>query len=190
MYKRQGSILEEHVKLFAGILEDVWIQSKKLDQISMKQAYKSIIPTVKPSKIKNLQDSAPKPLPKVIKYQNKTKKIPLPHLKQEKIPTPISSLSIKSSKKTSKEVKSSESLNDQFNHLEINLKSLTGIEVSSILINIKDNLIEQFGYSSVLNQINLSIAQYQNNNSVLNSSEIKDLLNKIKFWRNKLKIKK
>ncbi|MBY9007247.1 MAG: hypothetical protein KGD63_10870 [Candidatus Lokiarchaeota archaeon] len=185
-----GSILEEHVKLFAGILEDVWIQSKKLDQISMKQAYKSIIPTVKPSKIKNLQDSAPKPLPKVIKYQNKTKKIPLPHLKQEKIPTPISSLSIKSSKKTSKEVKSSESLNDQFNHLEINLKSLTGIEVSSILINIKDNLIEQFGYSSVLNQINLSIAQYQNNNSVLNSSEIKDLLNKIKFWRNKLKIKK
>ncbi|MFW9784784.1 MAG: hypothetical protein ACFFFB_21070, partial [Candidatus Heimdallarchaeota archaeon] len=28
-----GSVLEEHVKLFAAVLEDVWIQSKKLDQV-------------------------------------------------------------------------------------------------------------------------------------------------------------
>ena len=28
-----GSILEEHIKLFAGLLEDVWIQSKKMDYI-------------------------------------------------------------------------------------------------------------------------------------------------------------
>ncbi|MHA1932220.1 MAG: helix-turn-helix domain-containing protein, partial [Promethearchaeota archaeon] len=41
-----GSVLEEHVKLFAAVLEDVWIQSKKLDQVEVLHAIKS--PIVKP----------------------------------------------------------------------------------------------------------------------------------------------
>jgi hypothetical protein len=28
-----GSVLEEHVKLFAALLEDVWIQSKRLEMV-------------------------------------------------------------------------------------------------------------------------------------------------------------
>ncbi|MFX1438480.1 MAG: hypothetical protein ACFFAA_14985, partial [Promethearchaeota archaeon] len=35
-----GSVLEEHVKLFAAVLEDVWIQSKKFDQVEITQVIK------------------------------------------------------------------------------------------------------------------------------------------------------
>ena len=31
-----GSVLEEHVKLFAALLEDVWIQSKRLDMLGIR----------------------------------------------------------------------------------------------------------------------------------------------------------
>ena len=176
-----GSILEEHVKLFAGILEDVWIQSKKLDQVSITQTFEptySRTQTVKPSEIESSQSSIPTPPPPKI-----------PSIKKE-VEIPVSSPKIEMSKQPVNLSASTGSLPDQFNNLEQNLSSFTGLEVSSFLNNIKDNVIQQFGYSSILKQINLSIAQYQNKESKLNSSEVKEIMNKIYFWRNKLKIKK
>ncbi|TXT60662.1 MAG: hypothetical protein BAJALOKI2v1_90076 [Promethearchaeota archaeon] len=65
-----GSILEEHVKLFAGLLEDVWIQSKKMDYIETTGKIAAPRPkkatsvgggeqSVKPSEILSQQQKAP-----------------------------------------------------------------------------------------------------------------------------------
>ncbi|MBN1213856.1 MAG: hypothetical protein JXA99_00285 [Candidatus Lokiarchaeota archaeon] len=175
-----GSILEEHVKLFAGILEDVWIQSKKLDQISLTQTYHPVKPSIKPSEVQKVQEKIPasSPAPNITQP------------KQEVIQPAPTSFIQESSKISSEDFQSLETLSELFNQIEKNITSLTGIEVSSILNKAKVRVIEQHGYSSVLNQINLSIAQYQSISSNLHQSEIKEIKNKLKFWRNKLKIKK
>ena len=81
-----GSILEEHVKLFAGILEDVWIQSKKLDLVSMTQTFE---PTytgkqlVKPSEIKTVQNSIPPQISLEVPSTKKKSKKTIPEPKEE-----------------------------------------------------------------------------------------------------------
>jgi len=37
-----GSVLEEHVKLFAAMLEDVWIQSKKIEQVGIQNTIRKV----------------------------------------------------------------------------------------------------------------------------------------------------
>ncbi len=185
-----GSILEEHVKLFAGILEDVWIQSKKLDQISLTQTYHPVKPSIKPSEVQKVQETIHVSKPaSIIQEKNKvSSNVTQP--KPETIQPAPTSFIQESSKISSEDFQSLETLSELFNQIEKNITSLTGIEVSSILNKVKVRVIEQHGYSSVLNQINLSISQYQSINSNLHSSEIKEIKNKLKFWRNKLKIKK
>jgi len=56
------------------------------------------------------------------------------------------------------------------------------------LQDLQNNILEEKGFSSVLQQIRLGISKLRSNPNLLNAVERQELTNKIKFWRNKLKI--
>ncbi|MCJ7651142.1 MAG: hypothetical protein MUP85_21235, partial [Candidatus Lokiarchaeota archaeon] len=69
-----------------------------------------------------------------------------------------------------------------------NLTSKTAHEISLDLEVIRNNIVEQLGYSSVLNQISIGIASLKTGANILSSDEIDDLLKKINFWKKKLNL--
>lgn len=232
-----GSILEEHVKLFAAILEDVWIQSKKLDHIEVTHTVersKSGKGLIKPSEYKEKRDIAeekkqtivgtPKEGEKPIstspsndlikpssQEEPQQKKVPTQETleKSEEVIKPKTkepSKTISPSTPINQQIKSPEpkasptdstieanslkgaSLKEEFASLENNIMDLTAVEISKELNDLKNIILEQKGYSSVLKQINLSISMYKNVSGKLNQAEIDELENKIRFWKSKLNI--
>ena len=65
---------------------------------------------------------------------------------------------------------------------------MTGYDIATKLQNIQDDILEKKGYSAVLRQIRMGITPLKSNPNLLNATERQDLINKIKFWRSKLKI--
>ena len=211
-----GSILEEHVKLFAAVLEDVWIQSKKQDHIEITHAVqhpRTGDRLVKPSEYRERTEMAQKedeilstpsseslppaettqetqsvaPVSKEIEKRiQEESNIQPPSPKAESIEEP----EIKSVHELPEEEggKKEMSLRDEFSKLDSQIKELTAVELSSELSKLKDIILEQKGYSSVLKQINLSISMYKNVGGRLNEAEIEELENKIRFWKSKLGI--
>ncbi|MHA2180492.1 MAG: hypothetical protein ACXAAH_03620 [Promethearchaeota archaeon] len=183
-----GSVLEEHVKLFAAVLEDVWIQSKKLDQVEVLHAIKRT--TVKPPKTERITPSperitpTPSEQPPIepevtIQPEPVIKTEPpqeIPELREE---TPMSTASIGSTDAY---------LSSQIDKLLNNLANMTGFDIATSLQIIQDDILEKKGYSAVLRQIRMGITPLKSNPNILNPTERQDLISKINFWRNKLKI--
>jgi len=188
-----GSVLEEHVKLFAAVLEDVWIQSKKIDQVQIldkiKKASEPTIPaekftpTIKPplsEKITPTPIEQPYVEPKVtIQPEPVIKVKPQQEIPEIKTETSISSMDIGST-----EV----SLSSQIDNLLNNIAKMTGNGIATKLQVLQDDILEKKGYSAVLRQIRMSIAPLKANPNLINTSEKQNLINKINFWRKKLKI--
>ncbi|MHA1456801.1 MAG: hypothetical protein ACTSR5_12615, partial [Promethearchaeota archaeon] len=194
-----GSILEEHVKLFAGVIEDVWIQSKKTDDSMLmyksrpRQVHESkleIKPQIKqPVSILNeimdhpstgFSDSTQKPIQEKIEIDpiHQVPKIP----KEARITQqqPQESADAISGKKSS--------ISGQLQEVIRNLTIKTAHEISLDLEAIRNNIVEEMGYSSVLNQISIGIASLKTGSNILSSTEIDALIKKINFWKKKLNL--
>ena len=180
-----GSVLEEHVKLFAAVLEDVWIQSKKMEQVEILTAIKK----------------APEPILSTEKQTTPAK----PHISEQPSTIPEVTIQPKSVIKTEPslddpEVKPETSistaaigstdayLSSQFDKLLNSLADMTGYDIATKLQQLQDDILEKKGYSGVLRQIRMGISPLKSNPNLLNASEKQDLINKINFWRSKLKI--
>jgi sugar-specific transcriptional regulator TrmB len=181
-----GSILEEHVKLFAGILEDVWIQSKKVDEIEYRQEIE------RPLESYTSHPSLKTELPQ------ETKKIE-PAISQKSVmkPSPIKPIEpsteipdITPSTTTHKESISSVdiSLSNQFDNLIRNLDTLPGYELAAGLQLLQDEILEKKGFSAILRQIRIETTQIKSISGLLELSEKEMFLKKLKFWREKLNL--
>jgi len=211
-----GSILEEHVKLFAAVLEDVWIQSKKLDHVEIThtlQRPRTGDKLIKPSEYKERTEITQKE--EEVLSTPSSELLPLAETKKET--KSVASVSKEIEKKIQEETisqpptttaesveepeiksmheipeeegdKEAISLRDEFSKLDNKMQELTAVELSQELSKLKDIILEQKGYSSVLKQINLSISMYKNVGGRLNEAEIEELENKIRFWKSKLGI--
>ena len=191
-----GSVIEEHVKLFAAVLEDVWIQSKKLDQVEVLHELKR---TTRP------------PLPK----QRPTPSIPTPIKREPEISTPIvpespppiqqepvkiePTVKIEPSMETptfkpepsmsTASIGSTDAyLATQIDNLLNNLPNMTGYDIATQLQSIQDDILERKGFSGVLRQIRMGITPLKTNPNLLSPTERQELKNKISFWRTKLNI--
>ncbi|MFX1594101.1 MAG: helix-turn-helix domain-containing protein [Promethearchaeota archaeon] len=189
-----GSVLEEHVKLFAAVLEDVWIQSKKLEQVEITQAIKHI-----PERV-TLQPQFQKPTPPV------TPKVPeimpsntfeTPEIISEEPIKPVPSEPfippLESVKKTpdiqpEALISSDAYLSTQINNILEKVDTLPGDHIALLLEKLQDDLLERKGFSAVLRQIRMSTTDLKRNMNMLDNTEKDQLRSKINFWRSKLKI--
>lgn len=191
-----GSVLEEHVKLFAAMLEDVWIQSKKLDQVEvlheLRRAPEPILPKERPI------PSIPAPIsrepekitPTVPERPSVIQQEPIKLEPIAKIETPIESpvITPEPSMSTAAIGSTDAYLSSQIDKLINNLPNMTGYDIASELQNIQDDILERKGFSAVLRQIRMGITPLKSNPNLLNPSERQELINKINFWRSKLNI--
>ena len=197
-----GSILEEHVKLFAGIIEDVWIQSKKTDdsmlmyqsrspsKIDIKPQIKKsvgIMDDITTSPSNSVSDSFQKPIQEPIQ-----EKIEIDPIQQvPKIPTKSTKegTSQPQPQELTEDISGEESsLSNQLQDVINNLTKKTAHEISLDLETIRNNIVEEMGYSSVLNQISIGIASLKTGPNILNSNEVDALIKKITFWKKKLNL--
>jgi len=191
-----GSVLEEHVKLFAGVLEDVWIQSKKLDQVEVLQSLKtttqpqSLGERIKPIPRPSLPETTEKVAPTTTESPSRilTQSIqPKPAIQLEQIsrlpePKPQTDFS------TGFGGTSDDILTTQLDKIINDLSGMTGYAIASSLQKLQDDILERKGFSTVLRQMRLSITELKANPNLLNHSETQGLMNKINFWRSKLRI--
>lgn len=197
-----GSIIEEHVKLFAAVLEDVWIQSKKIQ--GLETLVESITPrtldkSVKMSKepldylepkkmIKDPGHLKPSIVRKPATYvkpletlHNDTKIQPLeqkPHIPiQQEVPIQPE-IEIPPGQKIP--------LSQQYDLIRNSIDKKVGIELASDLERFRNEYVEEIGYSSVLNQISVGIATLKTIPKRLSPLEASDILKKLNFWKKRL----
>ncbi|MFW9880178.1 MAG: helix-turn-helix domain-containing protein [Candidatus Thorarchaeota archaeon] len=191
-----GSVLEEHVKLFAAVLEDVWIQSKKMDQVEVLHELKKTPEPSFPKEMPTTTVSAP--IPKESERTSPTIPEKLSAIREEpvkgepiaKIETPVEPQSIVSEPSMSTAAIGSTDafLSNQIDKLLNNLPNMKSIDIANHLQNIQDDILERKGFSGILRQMRMSIDPLKSNPNLLDPSERQELINKINFWRNKLKI--
>ncbi|MFX1500320.1 MAG: hypothetical protein ACFFDH_05065, partial [Promethearchaeota archaeon] len=178
-----GSVIEEHVKLFAGVLEDVWIQSKKLDQVETIEAVKKS-PKVSTSQSQSQEQVIPSE-PKLSKEMI-SKVVPTSETLPE---VSIKSVSTQPVESVRESIMPSEAyLSTQFNDILSKIDTISGENIGLLLEKLQNDILERKGFSGVLRQIRMSISPLKNNRNLLNNTEKEELKKKISFWRSKLKI--
>jgi len=179
-----GSVLDEHIKLFAGLLEDVWMQSKKMDKIGfIPQQYQQPIKS-EISKKPELRVSIPKEKPEV-KAEKTIKPEPV-----KPIEIPLEKIRVKTQTETYTGTISSAdaTLSYQFDSIIKNLETLPGYELAAGLQHLQDEILEKKGFSAILRQIRIEVTALKSIPKILDLSEKDMLLKKITFWRSKLQI--
>jgi len=179
-----GSVLDEHIKLFAGLLEDVWMQSKKMDKIGFipQQYQQPIKPEI--SKEPARRVSIPKEEPEV-KAEEIIKPEPI-----KPIEIPLEKIEVKAQTETYTGTISptDATLSYQFDSLIKNLEILPGYELAAGFQQLQDEILEKKGFSAILRQIRIEVTALKSIPKILDLSEKDMLLKKINFWRSKLKI--
>ena len=79
-------------------------------------------------------------------------------------------------------------LSNQFDNVLNNLDKLRGTDIGTALAKFQNDYSQAHGYSGVLKQISLSANQLSVNSNILTPGEIKELQNKLNFWRKKLQL--
>ncbi|NVM37601.1 MAG: hypothetical protein HWN81_18540 [Candidatus Lokiarchaeota archaeon] len=189
-----GSILEEHVKLFAAVLEDVWIQSRKFEQVEITQAIKQA------PEVSRLQSQYQKPVTPTIPTTSEKippKLVPTPEITPEKVikPTPtqpiepaIQPIEMQPDIQPEAVISSDGYLSTQFDSLLSKIDTLPGEHIALLLEKLQDDILERKGFSAILRQIRMSISPLKSNRNLLNNTEKEELKSKINFWRSKLKL--
>ncbi len=202
-----GSILEEHVKLFAGLLEDIWIQSRKVKAEEIMYAIQSsqrIEKVQQPIQQTTFQlpqtPSVPikpkiqiKPTTTIVEnnvlkpFEQKPTVPAQPTLPQ--LPTIEQKGGVKEPIDTLDSTLNKEGTISQLFDIVINdLDKKLGTEISNDLEHIRNRITEEIGYTAVLNQISITIASLKTVPKLLSSMEVEDTLKKINFWRKKINI--
>ena len=168
-----GSIIQEHIKIFVPILEDGWIGARGITppagvaQPSQRTAPTSYTPRQEPIK---------KPEPVV-------QRVETPKMERVKIPEGIAT-SVSARITPGQATTLSKMFDDLFN----SINRLSGAEIASKLVQIKDDIENERGYSGVIAPINLAISSLKFNDDTLNSTELDQLKHKMNFWRKKLNV--
>lgn len=188
-----GSVLEEHVKLFAAVLEDVWIQSKKYEQVEVLHAIKQA-PVREIAQPRFQQPITPTPR---VPEQIPPKPIETPEIIAEETIKPIPSEPavpqlepVKTTPDILPEVVISTDgyLSTQFDNILGKIDTMSGEQIAFNLEKLQDEILERKGFSAVLRQIRMSTTALKRNMNLLNDTEKEELRSKISFWRSKLKI--
>lgn len=189
-----GSKLEEHVKLFAAVLEDVWIQSRKIEQIEITQAIKQA-PEVSPLKPPYQQPITPT-IPK-ISENIPPQMVPTPEITPEEVITPklispiepaIKPIVMQPDIQPESVISSDGYLTTQFDNILSKIDILPGEHIALLLDKLQDDLLERKGFSAILRQIRMSISPLKINKNLLDNTEKEQLRSKMTFWRSKLKL--
>ncbi len=182
-----GSILEEHVKLFAAVLEDVWIQSKKVgDQqilysIGATSPIKEVPKIDKEPQVTRSSSITPDYADRIEPLQQK------PHIEPQTTFSPIETKEAPSLEK--KPLNETDlSLSNLFLQIIRDLEKKPGTQISLDLESLRNKIVDEKGYSSVLNQISITIAALKTIPRPLTQLEVADTIKKIKFWKMKLHI--
>ncbi len=191
-----GSVLEEHVKLFAGVLEDVWIQSKRFDQAEMMQAIKRASVISSTEQLISIPTEAEivkkiEPIPSTISPKPITapkKEIEPSGILQEAQRIEKISVEVPPNIIPSSPSSSEASISTQFDDLMNNFENMTGNEIALILEKLQDEILETKGFNAALRQIRMSSSKLKRNMNLLNSAEKEELFNKLGFWREKLNL--
>ncbi|MFX0020682.1 MAG: hypothetical protein ACFE9S_00030 [Candidatus Hermodarchaeota archaeon] len=179
-----GSVLEEHVKLFAAVLEDVWIQSKKFDQVEITQAIKGIPTPITPQP--QYQQPISPPTPKV-SQPIAPKLEPTPTLSaQEPLKPQVEPIKQTPVIQPDMDLSTNAYLSNQFNNISSKIDTLPGEQLALLLEKLQDDILEKKGFSAILRQIRMAINSLKGNMNLLNNAEKEELRSKISFWRNKL----
>ena len=202
-----GSILEEHIKLFAAVLEDIWIQSRKVKVEEMMYSIQSsqrIEKFQQPIQQTTFQlpqtPSVPikpkiqiKPTTTIVEnnvlkpFEQKPTVPAQPTLPQ--LPTIEQKGGVKEPIDTLDSTLNKEGTISQLFDIVINdLDKKLGTEISNDLEHIRNRITEEIGYTAVLNQISITIASLKIVPKLLSSMEVEDTLKKINFWRKKINI--
>jgi len=208
-----GSILDEHVKLFAPILEDVWIQSKKIsDSEIMYSIESSQVTEVITQPIPQPTYERPQ-TPSILNKLEMQNKPPLTFLKEEVINTVEEKLTYETQPtiplqtevlsapiieesveipETSLEIDSpttpKSSVSELFDDFINNLSKKVSSELSDDLEYLRVRISEDIGYTSILNPISITIATLRSAPNLLSSMEIEDMSKTLRFWRKKINI--
>jgi len=189
-----GSVLEEHVKLFAAVLEDVWIQSRKYEQVEIAHAIKQA-PEISP-----LQPQYQKPItPTVPKTSERIppKTVPTPEITPEKVIKPVPTqpiepaiqpIEMQPDIQPDAVISSDGYLSTQFDNILSKIGTLPGEHIALLLEKLQDDLLERKGFSAILRQIRMGISPLKRNMNLLNNIEKEELRSKLNFWRSKLKL--
>ncbi len=189
-----GSKLEEHVKLFAAVLEDVWIQSRKFEQIEITQAIKQV-PEVSPLKPPYQQPITPT-IPK-ISEKKPPQIVPTPEITPEEVIKPklispiepaIKPIVMQPDIQPESVISSDGYLTTQFDNILSKIDTLPGEHIALLLDKLQDDLLERKGFSAILRQIRMSISPLKINKNLLDNTEKEELRSKMTFWRSKLKV--
>lgn len=202
-----GSILEEHVKLFASVLEDIWIQSRKVKAEEIMYAVQSSqsiekvqqpiqqttfqIPQTPSVPIKPeiqikptttiVENKVLKPFEQKPTVQSQPTLPQLPTIEQQgEIKEPISTID----STLNKEGTISQLFDDVINLLDKKI----GSEISNDLEHIQNRITEEIGYTAILSQIGITIGSLKTVPMLLSSMEVEETLKKINFWRKKINI--
>ena len=202
-----GSILEEHIKLFAAVLEDIWIQSRKVKVEEMMYSIQSsqrIEKFQQPIQQTTFQlpqtPSVPikpkiqiKPTTTIVEnnvlkpFEQKPTVPAQPTLPQ--LPTIEQKGGVKEPIDTLDSTLNKEGTISQLFDIVINdLDKKLGTEISNDLEHIRNRITEEIGYTAVLSQISITIASLKTVPKLLSSMEVEDTLKKINFWRKKINI--
>ena len=191
-----GSVIEEHIKLFASVLEDVWIQSKRIEQVEIMHAIKRAPDTSLPKQLVSIPKEPEivkkvEPIPSTISPEHiapPKKEIEPPGILQEAQRIEKTSAEIPLNIIPSAPSSSEASISNQFDDLMNNLDNMTGNAIALILEKLQDDILETKGFSAILRQIRMSSSSLKPNKNLLNAAEKEELFNKLGFWRNKLKL--
>ncbi|MBY8981083.1 MAG: hypothetical protein KGD72_11885, partial [Candidatus Lokiarchaeota archaeon] len=208
-----GSVLTEHVKLFAPILEDVWIQSKKVSDseimysLESSQVTKAINqPILQPTNeisqtpsilnefemqnkppLTSIKSDVIKAVEEKLTYKNQ----PTVPLQADVPPAPTIEEHVEILKPSS-DIDSTTapkgSISELFDDFVSNLGKKLSSELSDDLVYLRTRITEDLGYASILNPMGLTIATLSSVPNLLSSMEIEDILKKINFWRKKINV--
>ncbi|MFX1408454.1 MAG: hypothetical protein ACFFBW_15995 [Promethearchaeota archaeon] len=169
-----GSIVPEHIKIFVPVLEEAWIGAQK---------------TVMPSLRTYIPKTSPTPIPQ--KFESKIETQPL-EIKQNYInqtpPTPVVEKVMTQPSEPSIPVGDPQnmSLAEYLNYIILSINIKPGVALSLELQNFRNRVQEELGYSSLINPINLTIAELSQIPIILSATEKQSLMNKLNFWKSKL----
>ncbi len=202
-----GSVLPEHVKLFAPLVEDVWIQGKKISDDEIRYSigvtpgietfhqpvqqttFKMPVtphvvkePVIQPEPIKTFDNNS------VLKPLEQKPDVPtqptIPQTPTIEQPVETQKPKIMPGPTVDMEGTVSELFDAVINNLDKKLSS----EISDDLEYLRARITEDIGYASILNPMSITIATLRSVPNLLSSMEIGDIRKKINFWRKKINI--
>jgi len=196
-----GSVLSEHVKLFAPLVEDVWIQSRKISDDEMRYSIGASSGITSPQQpiqqSTYLMPSSPQPIQKpIIQPESFEQKPSIPIQPavpiQSTIPqTPIIEQPVETQepiRTPSPTVDMEGTVSELFDAVINNLDKKLSSEISDDLEYLRARITEDIGYVSILNPMSITIATLRSVPNLLSSMEIGDVRKKINFWRKKINI--